>query len=463
MPDIHIVVLAAGKGTRMKSGLPKVLHSAAGIPLIEHVLRAAATLDPVSTVIVLGHQADQVQQSLGIRLGLSFARQEPQLGTGHALLQAAPALESARGTVVLLSGDVPLLRASTLRALVARHEATKAAATVLTAEVAAPDGYGRIVRQDGRIAAIVEHKDASPIERQIREINSGIYAFDAAPLFGALREIGSSNAQGEYYLPDLVKIYRARGLTVETVILEDSQEILGVNSRKELAEVATILKARKNEELMAAGVTLVDPATTFIGPDVVVGQDTIIRPGVYLEGRTRIGSGCEIHSGVRIVDSVIDDGVVVNNFCVIVESHVSRGAKLGPFSHIRPQSDVGEDAHVGNFVELKKTSLGRGSKANHLSYLGDSTVGEKVNVGAGTITCNYDGVHKHPTVIEDGAFIGSDTQLIAPVRIGKGAYVAAGSSITQDVPAEALAIARGKQVNKEGWVGRKKQTKGQGS
>jgi bifunctional UDP-N-acetylglucosamine pyrophosphorylase/glucosamine-1-phosphate N-acetyltransferase len=463
MPDIHIVVLAAGKGTRMKSGLPKVLHSAAGIPLIDHVLRAAATLDPVSTVIVLGHQADLVRQALGIRLGLRFALQEPQLGTGHALLQAAPSLEGARGTVVLLSGDVPLLRASTLLTLVAHHEEAKAAATVLTAEVAAPDGYGRIVRQDDRISAIVEHKDASSVERQIREINSGIYAFDAAPLFGALREIGSSNAQGEYYLPDLVKIYRSRRLTVETVTLEDSQEILGVNSRKELAEVATILKARKNEELMAAGVTLVDPATTFIDPDVIVGQDTIIRPGVYLEGRTRIGSGCEIHSGVRIVDSVIDDGVVIQNFCVIVESHVSRGAKLGPFSHIRPQSDVGEEAHVGNFVELKKTSLGKGSKANHLSYLGDSTIGEKVNVGAGTITCNYDGVHKHPTVIEDGAFIGSDTQLIAPVRIGKGAYVAAGSSITNDVPADALAIARGKQVNKEGWVGRKKQAKGQRS
>ena len=456
MPDIHIVVLAAGKGTRMKSGVPKVLHSVAGIPLIDHVLRAAAPLNPVSTVIVLGHQADQVRNSIGIRMGLSFAVQEPQLGTGHALLQAEPDLQQARGTVVLLSGDVPLLRASTLRALVERHEAAGATATVLTADVPAPDGYGRIVRKEGRIAAIVEHKDASAAEREIREINSGIYAFDVGPLFGALREIGSANAQGEYYLPDLVTIYRSRGLTVETLKIEDSQEILGVNSRKELADVATILKARKNEELMAAGVTLVDPATTFIGPDVTVGPDTIIRPGVYLEGRTRIGSGCEIHSGVRIVDSVVDDGVVINNFCVIVESHVSRGAKLGPFSHIRPQSDVGEEAHVGNFVELKKTTLGRGSKANHLSYLGDSTIGEKVNVGAGTITCNYDGVHKHPTIIEDGAFIGSDTQLIAPVRVGKGAYVAAGSSITEDVPADALAISRGKQVNKEGWASRKK-------
>jgi bifunctional UDP-N-acetylglucosamine pyrophosphorylase/glucosamine-1-phosphate N-acetyltransferase len=454
--DIHVVVLAAGKGTRMKSGIPKVLHPAAGLPLIQHVLRAAEPLAPASTVIVVGHHADQVRASLGIRLGLSFALQEPQLGTGHALLQAEPHLKDATGTVILLSGDVPLLRAGTLQKLVAHHQRSRAAATVLTAVVDAPDGYGRIVRDGKGIAAIVEHKDASPEQRRIREINSGIYAFDREPLFAALREIGSANAQGEYYLPDLVTIYRSRGLVVETVVLDDWREILGVNSRKELADVAVILNTGKNEELMAAGVTLVDPSSTFIGLDVTIGPDTIVRPGVYLEGRTHIGSHCEIHSGVRIVDSTIDDRVVINNFCVIVESHVASGAKIGPFAHIRPQSDVGEGAHVGNFVELKKTALGRGSKANHLSYLGDATIGEKVNVGAGTITCNYDGVLKHPTIIEDGAFIGSDSQLIAPVTVGKGAYVAAGSSITEDVPANALGIARGKQVNKEGWVDRNK-------
>jgi len=457
MSDTHIVILAAGKGTRMKSALPKVLHRAAGLPLIEYVLRAAASVQPASVVVVVGHHADQLKEALGIRLGLSFAVQEPQLGTGHALLQAEPMLRGANGTVVLLSGDVPLLRPSTLSSLVRAHEERGAAATVLTAVVDAPHGYGRIVR-DGdvqrRIAAIVEHKDASPAEREIREINSGIYAFDIAPLFKALREIGSSNAQGEYYLPDLIRIYRSRGLTVETVVLEDSREILGVNSPKELAEVAVILKTTKNDELMSAGVTLIDPATTYIAPDVTIGADTIVHPGVYLEGRTTVGSRCEIHSGVRVVDSAIDDGVVINNFCVIVGSHISSGARVGPFAHIRPQSDVGQDAHVGNFVELKKTTLGRGSKANHLSYLGDATIGEKVNVGAGTITCNYDGTFKHPTVIEDGAFIGSDTQLIAPVRVGAGAYVAAGSSITEDVPAGSLAIARGKQVNKEGWVAR---------
>jgi bifunctional UDP-N-acetylglucosamine pyrophosphorylase/glucosamine-1-phosphate N-acetyltransferase len=456
MSNNHVVILAAGKGTRMKSAQPKVLHRVAGVPLIDHVLRAASALSPSSIVVVVGHHAGQLEAALRIRPGLSFALQEPQLGTGHALLQAEPHLKGAQGTLVLLSGDVPLLRAESLAALVRTHEERRAAATVLTAVVASPAGYGRIVRDGGRIAAIVEHKDASPAEREIGEINSGVYAFDIGPLFGALRQIGSTNAQGEYYLPDLVKIYRSRGLTVETVTLDDSREILGVNSRKELAEVGTILRVAKNEELMASGVTIVDPATAYIGGDVTVGADTVIQPGVHLEGRTRIGAGCEIHSGVRILNSTIDDGVVINNFCLIVDSHVSRGARIGPFAHIRPQSDVGEDAHVGNFVELKKTSMGKGAKANHLAYLGDATIGQNVNVGAGTITCNYDGTTKHPTVIEDGAFIGSDSQLIAPVRVGAGAYVAAGSTITDDVPAGSLAIGRGKQVNKDGWVARNK-------
>jgi len=443
----------------MRSALPKVLHPAAGLPLIDHVLRAAASLSPSSIIVVVGHEAERLKEGLREHPGLSFAVQEPQLGTGHALLQAEPFLRGARGTVVLLSGDVPLLRASTLGALVRTHEERQAAATVLTAVVDAPAGYGRIVRDGQGIAAIVEHKDASAAEREIREINSGIYAFDAAPLFAALREIGSANAQGEYYLPDLVRIYRARGLRVDTVTVEDSREILGVNSRKELAEVGAILKANKNEALMAAGVTLVDPATAYIGPEVIVGPDTVIHPAVHLEGRTRVGSGCEIHSGVRIVNTTVDDDVVINDFCVILDSHISRGAKIGPFAHIRPLSDVGEGAHVGNFVELKKTTLGPGSKANHLAYLGDSTIGARVNVGAGVITCNYDGTLKHPTVIEDGAFIGSDSQLVAPVRVGKGAYVAAGSTITEEVPPGSLAIARGRQVTKENWTARRKQDK----
>jgi bifunctional UDP-N-acetylglucosamine pyrophosphorylase/glucosamine-1-phosphate N-acetyltransferase len=456
MSSTHIVILAAGKGTRMKSAVAKVLHQAAGLSLIERVLRTADTLHPASIVVVVGHQGDELRRALQGRRGLQFATQEPQLGTGHALLQAEAALSGRTGTVVLLSGDVPLLRPETVQALVRAHEGHAAAATVLTAVVERPDGYGRIVRADGALHAIVEHKDASPAEREIREINSGIYAFDLGPLFAALKGIGSANAQGEHYLPDLVKIYRERGLRVESVVIEDTREILGVNSRKELADVTAILNTARNEDLMLSGVTMPDPTAVYVGPDVTIGPDTVVHPGVYLEGRTAIGAGCVIHSGVRIVDSVIEDGVLVNNFCVILDSTVSRGARVGPFAHIRPQSHVGEDAHVGNFVELKKTSMARGAKANHLAYLGDATIGERVNVGAGTITCNYDGTAKHPTVIEDGAFIGSDTQLIAPVTVGKGAYVAAGSSITEDVPPGALAIARGKQVNKEGWVAKQK-------
>ena len=458
MSDTHVVILAAGKGTRMKSADPKVLHQAAGISLIEHVLRAADGLKPSTTVVVVGYLSGQVEAALSKRPGLRFALQEPQLGTGHALLQAEPHLSEKSGTVVLLSGDVPLLRPATLCAMVEAHTTRGAAATVLTARVDRPHGYGRIVRdaaKRGEIAAIVEDKDATPAERAIDEINSGIYAFALEPLFEALRSIGTANAQGEYYLPDLVKIYRGRGLVVGTVSLDDPREIMGVNSRRELADVTAILKAARNEALMAEGVTLVEPASAWIGPDVTVGADTVIHPNVYLEGRTRIGAKCEIHAGVRIVDSTIEDAVVVDNYCVIRESHIRSGAQVGPFAHLRPQCDVGEGAKIGNFTELKKTTLGKGSKANHLSYLGDATIGENVNVGAGTITCNYDGTHKHPTIIEDGAFIGSDSQLVAPVRIGKNAYVAAGSSIVDDVPPGALGIARGKQVNKPGWVEKK--------
>jgi len=323
--------------------------------------------------------------------------------------------------------------------------------------VGAPPGYGRIIRTNGRITAIVEEKDATREQRAIDEINSGIYAFDLAPLFGSLTSLRAANAQGEYYLTDLVRTYADAGLTVDTVTVDDPQEITGVNSRKELADVTAILNARRNEELMAAGVTLIDPASTWIGPDVSVGADTIIHPNVHLEGRTRIGSGCVVHASVRIIDSILDDGAVINNFCVITESHVASGAVVGPFAHLRPQSDIREGAHVGNFVELKKTTIGKGSKANHLSYLGDTTIGEKVNIGAGTITCNYDGVRKQQTIIEDGAFIGSDTQLIAPVTVHSSAYVGTGTTVREDVPAGALAVSAGKQRNIEGWVEKKKQ------
>jgi bifunctional UDP-N-acetylglucosamine pyrophosphorylase / glucosamine-1-phosphate N-acetyltransferase len=404
---------------------------------------------------VVGHKAELIRERLAQRAELQFALQQPQLGTAHALKQTEPLLSGRKGTLILLSGDVPLLTADTLRRLIDTHCGQGAAATVVTANVERPYGYGRIVRTEGRIARIVEERDATPSERQIKEINSGIYAFDMGPLFEALRGIASQNAQGEFYLTDLVAIYRRRKLRVETLLVDDVQEIRGINSRTELAEVSRLVRQTKNEELMAAGVTLIDPATTYVDPDVEIGTDTVIHPGVILEGNTRIGSACEIQANVRIADSEIGDRVTVNNFCLIVGARVASGASVGPFAHLRPETVVGESARIGNFVELKKTTMGAGSKANHLSYLGDATIGEGVNIGAGTITCNYDGTHKHRTVIDNGAFIGSDTQLIAPVRVGQGAYVAAGSSITIDVPAGALGISRGKQANIEGWVEKK--------
>jgi bifunctional UDP-N-acetylglucosamine pyrophosphorylase/glucosamine-1-phosphate N-acetyltransferase len=451
--DLHVVILAAGKGTRMKSDRPKVLHTLAGRPLIEHVLRTVDQLKPTSTVLVVGHGAEQVQTALAGRQDLRFVVQSPQLGTGHALMQAETALSGKSGTVLLLYADVPLLQTGTLRRLVESHDAARAAATVLTAVLDDPYGYGRIVRgSDGRIARIVEERDASGSERAIREVNSGIYAFDSKPLFEALRGLAADNAQGEYYLTDLVASYRQRQLKVETMGLDTPDELRGVNSRVDLSELGRILRSRKNRMLQLAGVSLDDPDATYIDDDVTVGPDTVISPGVILEGKTTIGARCRIHAGVRLTNVTVADDVTILDHCVLTDSSVAAGAAIGPFAHLRPNTAIGEHAKVGNFVELKKTTLGRKSKANHLSYLGDATIGEAVNVGAGTITCNYDGYSKAKTVLEDGVFIGSDSQLIAPVRVGKGAYVAAGSSITEDVPADALAIARGRQQNKAGWA-----------
>jgi bifunctional UDP-N-acetylglucosamine pyrophosphorylase/glucosamine-1-phosphate N-acetyltransferase len=456
--QVHIVVLAAGQGTRMKSSLPKVLHPIAGRPMIERVLETASAVSPGTITLIVGHKANAVRTRLGNNQKLWFALQDPQLGTAHALQQAEPLLAGRSGTLILLSGDVPLLTPDTLKRLVTTHRGSGAAATVVTATVERPYGYGRILRSRGRITRIVEERDASPTQRQIKEINSGIYAFDLAPLFDALRSIASQNAQGEFYLTDLIAIYRRRKLPVETLLIENAQEIRGINSRSELAEVSRVVRQKKNEELMASGVTFIDPATTYIDPEAEIAADTVLHPGVVIEGRTRIGAACEIQAYVRISDSEIGDNVTINSFCVLSGAHVANGASLGPFAHLRPGAQVGEKAKVGNFVELKNTSLGPRSKANHLSYLGDATIGADVNVGAGTITCNYDGVTKHRTVIEDGAFIGSDSQLVAPVTIGKGAYVGAGSSIVEDVPAGALGIARGRQNNVEGWVERRKKT-----
>jgi bifunctional UDP-N-acetylglucosamine pyrophosphorylase / glucosamine-1-phosphate N-acetyltransferase len=456
MTDSHVLILAAGKGTRMKSARPKVLHQVAGAPMIEYVLATAAALGAATRTVVIGHEADLVRAALAQHTDLRLVVQQPQLGTAHAVRQAEPLLAGVRGTLVLLSGDVPLLSVETLRRLLACHEAGGAAATVLTAVVDDPSGYGRIVRTDDEVLAIVEHRDATAAEREIREVNSGIYAFDLAPLFPALGQVASNNAQREYYLPDLVAIYRRAGRRVAAVRVDRAEEILGINTRAELAAASERVWQARRTALMASGVTLEDPATTFVDRDVAVGPDTVVRPGVSLQGRTTIGARAVIHSGVRIVDSDLADDVTVLDHCLVVGARIAGGVSVGPFAHLRPGSEICEGARVGNFVELKKTRLGAGSKASHLAYLGDATIGEQVNIGAGTITCNYDGVHKNRTVIEDGVFIGSDTQLIAPVTIGRGAYVAAGSSITTDVPAGALGIARGRQENKEGWATLKK-------
>ena len=440
----------------MKSQLPKVLHPVAGVPMIEHVLAVSGALAPASTTVVVGHMGDHVRGALAAHSHTEFVVQEPQLGTAHALLQTEPLLRSESGTVVLLSGDVPALRVATLEQLVSTHCNAQAALTVVTAQVDEPHGYGRIVRDGGNLAKIVEEKDATPDERTITEINAGIYAFDLDGLFEAVRSIGASNAQREYYLPDLVSIYRAAGRVVETVTVADAAEIQGINSRAELASVGANLRQRRNLELMASGVTIEDPATTYIDADVQVGADSVIRPGVTLERGTVVGSGVTIHSGVRVSASTIGDDATVLDHSLITDSSVGAGASIGPFAHLRGDAKVGAKGKIGNFVELKKAVLGDGTKASHLAYLGDAVIGAGVNIGAGTITCNYDGVRKQVTTIEDGAFIGSDTQLVAPVRIGTGAYVGTGTTVREDVPPGALAVSAGKQRNIEGWVEKKR-------
>ena len=453
MHDLHIVVLAAGKSTRMKSARPKVLHDLAGRMLIEHVLHAAKALAAASTTLVIGHAADEVRSALAGWPDLQFVVQSPQLGTGHALLQTESVLAAKSGTVLLLYGDVPLLTTATLQRLLEAHHASHAAATVLTTELTDPYGYGRVVRvANNRIARIIEERDASAQQRAIREVNSGIYALSLAKLFETLHRLATDNAQGEYYLTDLVALYHREDRKVEALCVDVPDELRGVNSRVELADMARMVRDRRNKVMMLSGVTLEDPATTYIDEDVSIGIDTTIGPGVRLQGRTSIGSQCTIQQGCRLTNVAVGDRVTILDHCVLTDATVGSDARLGPFAHVRPESVIGAAAHVGNFVELKKTILGDGSKANHLSYLGDAVIGDGVNVGAGTITCNYDGVKKHRTVIEDGAFIGSNSALVAPVTIGAGAYVGAGSTITQDVPQGGLGVARGHQHNKENWA-----------
>jgi bifunctional UDP-N-acetylglucosamine pyrophosphorylase / glucosamine-1-phosphate N-acetyltransferase len=457
---VQALVLAAGKGTRMKSGRAKVLHQVLGVPLLEHVLRAVESVGASPLTVVVGHQAESVEAAFAGR-GLSFVRQDPPLGTGHAVQSAREAFGAhPTHTVLVVNGDLPLLRAETLHSLLAAHRRSRASATLLTVELPEPGAYGRVLRDEtGGVRAIVEAKDASPSERQVREINAGLYAFEVPALLQVLGGLQPQNAQGEYYLTDVVGLLRAAGHVVGAVRAEDPAEALGVNSVAELAEAGGLLRRRRLQEMMAAGASVEDPDSTHVGLDVTVEADAVLRPYTFLEGRTEIGAGAVVGPFVRLVDTVVGPGAQILDHCVIRQSVVEAGASVGPFAHIRPESRVGRGAKVGNFVELKKASLGDGSKAPHLSYVGDATVGPSVNIGAGTITCNYDGTHKHPTHIEAGAFIGSDTTLVAPVTVGEGAYVAAGSTITEDVPPGALALGRSRQVTKPGWVAARGKTR----
>jgi bifunctional UDP-N-acetylglucosamine pyrophosphorylase/glucosamine-1-phosphate N-acetyltransferase len=457
--------MAAGKGTRLKSKHPKVLHEVGGKPILAHVIATAKKVVRASDIfVIIGHEGERVHEAVA-STGVNFVTQSEQRGTGHALMVAREALSGSRSGnkydhIIVLSGDAPLITAETIKMLRDFHSAEKATMTLLSADLDNPFGYGRVIRKGkgagAEVQAIVEEKSATPQQRKIHEINSGFYAFDAPALYEYIDKLSTANAHGEYYLTDMAGVFHRARKKVAAIKTSDAGEVLGSNTRAEMMMLDARLRLAKCRELLDEGVTIFYPHTCVIDSEVEVGADTVIEPFVQLLGSTKIGADCRIRSYSVIGNSVVGDRVTVRPGTLMEDSRVAAGAVIGPYSHLRPGSDVGEGAHVGNFVETKKMKLGKGSKANHLSYLGDADIGEGVNIGAGTITCNYDGVNKHKTVMEDGVFIGSDSTLVAPVKIGRGAYVAAASCITEDVPADALALGRARQSIKEGWAREKR-------
>ena len=448
----YAIILAAGKGTRMKSDLPKVLHKVAGISMLEHVFRSVNAINPEKTVTVIGHKAELVEQVLAGQT--EFVRQTEQLGTGHAVMMAEPVLENLTGQTLVIAGDTPLITGESLKNLIDFHINHKNVATILTAEADNPFGYGRIVRnQHDEVLKIVEQKDASDFEQQIKEINTGTYVFDNARLFEALKNINTNNAQGEYYITDVIGIFRENGEKVGAYTLKDFDESLGVNDRVALATAESVMRRRINQQHMVNGVSFVNPHATYIDVDVEIAPEVQVEANVTLKGQTKIGAETILTNGTYIVDSVIGERTVITN-SMIEESSVADGVTVGPYAHIRPGSSLAKDVHVGNFVEVKGSSLGENTKAGHLTYIGNSEVGANVNFGAGTITVNYDGQKKYKTIIGDNVFVGSNSTIIAPVELGDNSLVGAGSTITKDVPADAIALGRGRQINKEDYAKR---------
>jgi bifunctional UDP-N-acetylglucosamine pyrophosphorylase / glucosamine-1-phosphate N-acetyltransferase len=456
--SLTVVVLAAGLGTRMKSRKAKVLHRAGGRYLIEHVLRTAQALAPPERIfVVVGHQSAEVRAAIQTP-GIGFINQPEQKGTGHALMVAADTLAGLGGRLVILYGDCPLVRPQTLEGLVAAQQSSDSAGAILTAVMDDPTGYGRVLRDpDGHVTGVVEQRAGTPEQLAIREANMGLYCYCAAPFWRHIQDLRPDNPAHEYYLTDMVEILRRAGHAIAAYRIADPREVLGINDREELAVVDRLLRQRKVRELMLAGVTIEKPETVTIDPDVLIGMDTIVEPFAQILGHTTIGQNCRIGACSIVQDSELADEVEVGQFSIIGTSRLERGVHAGPYARLRMENHVAAGAHIGNFVELKKTRVGAESKAMHLAYLGDSEIGAGVNVGAGTITCNYDGTRKHPTKIGAGAFIGSNSTLVAPVEVGEGAYLAAGSVITNNVPADALGVGRARQVNKEDWARKRRQ------